>query len=39
VEEAERVGNVGGHAWRLAALGEALLLAGRPDEAAVQADH
>ncbi len=39
VDEAERLGNVGGHAWRLAALGEALLLAGRPEEADKRADQ
>jgi len=39
VDDAERVGNVSGQAWRLAALGEALLLAGRPEEAAARADQ
>jgi tetratricopeptide (TPR) repeat protein len=39
VDDAERLGNVGGHAWRLAALGEALLRAGRADEAAMRANQ
>jgi tetratricopeptide (TPR) repeat protein len=39
VDEAERLGNVSGHAWRLASLGEALLLAGQLDEAATIADQ
>jgi tetratricopeptide (TPR) repeat protein len=39
VDEAERLGNVSGQASRLASLGEALLLGGRPDEAATKADQ
>src|SRR5262245_13072502 len=36
VEEAERLGNVSGHASRLTELGEALLISGRPDAAATR---
>jgi len=39
VDEAERLGNVSGQASRVASLGEALLLAGWPDEAATKADQ